>query len=67
MIKNMTLAEYEAQTRNIVSDVMSNGDIVHVDTGETGKFFVVRDEKLGDLIAEVLQQCRDNSKKMLGL
>ena len=53
-IKNLGLEEYEAQSRSLVYDVMAVGDAMCVDTGTAGKFFMVRDDKLGELVSEML-------------
>ena len=49
------------------SDVLVKGDTLRIDGGELGKFLIVREDKLADVVSEILERARVSSAEMLGL
>jgi hypothetical protein len=63
----LSLEEYETQASSIAFDVMAKGNTFCVDTGDAGRFYIVREEKIAELVSELLQKSRESSAAALGL
>jgi hypothetical protein len=65
-IIELSLEDYNKRS-SLVFDVMACGESFCIDTGDAGKFYVVREDNIPGLMSELMQRCRDDSAAALGL